>query len=437
MHRGGDPLQRLRWILDEHIRPAVWGEAVPLDVAAHHVEGEPEPAEVALAADYEPFAVGERWGPPWGTSWFRITGRVPAEWAGQHVVAKLATGLHPRVGFGGEALVWQNGEPQQGLSWDHDEYPVVPAATAAVAGGESVELHLEAAANPYLLGGVRSGRDPVPLYMPEPEGAPLLRFGRADLVVKHDEVAALADDVDVLLALGRELGTGDRRGAQVVAALEEAARRLDLDDVVGTAKAARAPLAEVLAVRASSAAHRVTAVGHAHIDTAWLWPLRETRRKVARTFSTALRLMDEYPEYVFLASQPQQYAWLQEDHPTLFEGIRRRVAEGRWEVVGAMWVEADCNLPSGESLVRQLVHGKRYFREQFGVDSREVWLPDVFGYCAQLPQIMRRAGVERFLTQKLSWNDTNRPPHSTFWWEGLDGSAVLAHFPRPRPTTAS
>ena len=422
MHRGTDPLRRLGWILDEHIRPAIWGEALPLDVAAFHVDGEPVPAEVALSADYQPFAVGERWGPPWGTSWFRVTGRVPAEWAGRHVVAKLATGLHPRVGFGGEALVWQDGQPRQGLSWDHDEYPVGPA-------GEAVELYIEAAANPYVLGGVRSPRDPVPMYMPEPQGAPLVRFGRADLVVKHDEVAALAVDVDILLTLGRELGVDDRRGAQVLAALEESARRLDLDDVAGTAKAARAPLAEALAVRASSAAHRVTAVGHAHIDTAWLWPLRETRRKVARTFSTALQLMDEYPEYVFLASQPQQYAWIKETYPTLFSRIRARVAEGRWEAVGALWVEADCNLPSGESLVRQLVHGKRFYRDELGIDSREVWLPDVFGYCAQLPQIMRRGGVERFLTQKLSWNDTNRPPHSTFWWEGIDGSAVLAHFP--------
>src|SRR5262245_58316155 len=115
MHRGPDPLQRLRWILDEHVRPAVWGEVVGLDVAVHHVDGEPVPAEVALAADYRPFAVGERWGPAWATSWFRVTGRVPAEWAGQHVVAKLATGLHPRIGFGGEALVWQDGEPRQGL----------------------------------------------------------------------------------------------------------------------------------------------------------------------------------------------------------------------------------------------------------------------------------------------------------------------------------
>ncbi|HEV7757571.1 MAG TPA: alpha-mannosidase [Acidimicrobiales bacterium] len=428
MHRGADPLQRLRWILDEHIRPAVWGDTVALDLAAFHVDGEPVPAEVALAADYQPFAVGERWGPSWGTSWFRVTGRVPAGWAGQHVVAKLATGLHPRVGFGGEALVWQDGQPRQGLSWDHDEYPVA-AAGAAADDGHAVELYIEAAANPYLLGHVRSTRDPIPVYLPDPQGAPLLRFGRADLVVKHDEVAALADDVDVLLALAREVTVADRRGAQVIAALEEAARRLDLDDVVGTAKAARAPLAEALAVRASSAAHRVTAVGHAHIDTAWLWPLRETRRKCARTFSTALQLMDEYPEYVFLASQPQQYAWMKETYPSLFERIRRRVAEGRWEAVGAMWVEADCNLPSGESLVRQLVHGKRFFRDELGVDSREVWLPDVFGYCAQLPQIMRGAGAERFLTQKLSWNDTNRPPHSTFWWTGIDGSSVLAHFP--------
>jgi alpha-mannosidase len=175
--------------------------------------------------------------------------------------------------------------------------------------------------------------------------------------------------------------------------------------------------------------HRVTAVGHAHIDTAWEWPLREARRKVARSWSTQLALMDEYPDYIFAASQPAQYAWMKESYPDIYRRIKEKVAAGQWEPVGAMWVEADCNLPSGESLVRQLLHGKRFFMEEFGYETKVLWLPDVFGYPGNLPQLMSEAGCDFFLTQKLSWNDTNKPEHHTFIWEGIDGSRIFTHFP--------
>lgn len=173
----------------------------------------------------------------------------------------------------------------------------------------------------------------------------------------------------------------------------------------------------------------ITAVGHAHIDTAWEWPLREARRKCARSWSTQLALMDEHPDYVFACSQPAQYRWIKESYPDLYGRIRAKVSSGRWEPVGAMWVEADCNLPSGEALVRQLLHGKRFFLREFGVDTKIAWLPDVFGFPGNLPQLIKEAGCDFFLTQKLSWNDTNPPEHNTFWWEGIDGSRVLAHFP--------
>jgi alpha-mannosidase len=175
--------------------------------------------------------------------------------------------------------------------------------------------------------------------------------------------------------------------------------------------------------------HRVTAVGHAHIDTAWEWPLREARRKVARSWSTQLALMDEYPDYIFAASQPAQYAWMKESYPDIYRRIKEKVAAGQWEPVGAMWVEADCNLPSGESLVRQLLHGKRFFLEEFAYETKVLWLPDVFGYPGNLPQLMTGAGCDFFLTQKLSWNDTNKPEHHTFIWEGIDGSRIFTHFP--------
>jgi alpha-mannosidase len=175
--------------------------------------------------------------------------------------------------------------------------------------------------------------------------------------------------------------------------------------------------------------HRITAVGHAHIDTAWEWPIREARRKVARSWSTQLALLDQYPDYIFAASQPLHYEWMKKSYPDIYRRVKEKVAAGRWEPVGAMWVEADCNLPSGESLVRQLLYGKRFFMHEFGYETRILWLPDVFGYPGNLPQLMAEAGCDFFLTQKLSWNDTNKPEHHTFIWEGIDGSRIFTHFP--------
>ncbi|HTD50695.1 MAG TPA: glycoside hydrolase family 38 C-terminal domain-containing protein, partial [Acidimicrobiia bacterium] len=156
---------------------------------------------------------------------------------------------------------------------------------------------------------------------------------------------------------------------------------------------------------------------------------RETKRKCARTFANALRLMDDYPEYRFSASQAQQYQWMKDHYPPLYERLREQVDAGRFEPIGSMWVEADCNIPSGESLVRQIVHGKRFFMDEFEIETTDLWLPDVFGYSAALPQILQEAGISSFLTQKMSWNDVNRFPHSTFWWEGIDGTRILTHFP--------
>ena len=191
----------------------------------------------------------------------------------------------------------------------------------------------------------------------------------------------------------------------------------------------RAVLAPALATPTSPAAHRAIATGHAHIDTAWLWPIRETVRKCVRTFASAVALMDDEPDFVFSCSQAQQYEWVREREPELFERIAAKVAAGQWVPVGGMWVEADMNLPSGESIARQIVHGQRWFAEHFGVTCTEVWIPDVFGYPGSLPQIFAAGGMRRFVTQKLSWNSTNRFPHQTFWWEGIDGSRVLTHFP--------
>ena len=210
--------------------------------------------------------------------------------------------------------------------------------------------------------------------------------------------------------------------------LNTAANLFD-DSDPSTVAPAREALREVLNKHNGDTAHQVSAIGHAHIDTAWLWPLRETIRKCARTFATALAYMEEYPDYVFGCSQAQQYAWMKEYYPTIYAGIKKAVARGQWEPTGSMWIEADCNLSSGESLIRQILHGKNFFLEEFGYETRDVWIPDVFGYAAAMPQMMRKAGVKYFLTQKISWNQFNKFPHHTFLWEGIDGTRIFTHFP--------
>lgn len=172
----------------------------------------------------------------------------------------------------------------------------------------------------------------------------------------------------------------------------------------------------------------VNCIGHTHIDVAWLWTVAQTREKAQRSFATVLKLMEEYPEYKFMSSQPQLYAYVKKSAPEVYEKIKKAVAEKRWEVEGAMWLEADCNLISGESLVRQILFGKRFMKEEFGVDSKVLWLPDVFGYNAAMPQILKKCGVDKFFTSKISWNDTNKMPYDVFMWQGIDGSEIFTSF---------
>lgn len=402
----------------EVLRPAIHPQRQPLDVAVHHVHGEPIPAREALGRPYRPVAAGARWGGMWDTSWFRLSGRVPASWAGGEVAALVHLGGDDTVGFTAEGQIWSpGGVPLQGLHHDHREYVLSPSA----AGGERVEVYVEAAANPVPPWHLQEW----PLLAPDYRGTPLYRLAEADLALVDRRVEGLDLDVRVLLELARQVPA---RAGELAGLLGQACRSLRAEGIAAGAAAARELLRPALA-RPSSSPHTVTATGHAHIDSAWLWPLRETRRKCARTFSNQLRLMERYPEHRFACSQAVQYQWMKDDYPELFDQIRRRVGEGRWEPVGGMWVEPDTNVPSGEALVRQFVYGKRFFAEELGVETEEMWIPDVFGYSAALPQIATQAGVSALVTQKMSWNDTNVFPHSTFWWEGHDGSRVLAHFP--------
>ncbi|MFI8811988.1 alpha-mannosidase [Streptomyces sp. NPDC055082] len=414
--------ERLDRVLRERIRPAVHPRTAPLDIEVWHAPGEPVPFTEAVNAPYKPGAVGDDWGPAWGTSWFKVTGRVPADWAGLTVEAVIDLGFaRDRPGFSAEALAHRpDGSVVKALNPRNTWLRV----GERVSGGEQFTYYLEAAANPELLEGVSALGDR------ETAGSePLYRVERMDVAVFDRQVWELVQDLEVLDQLMRQLPVGSARRWEILRAVERCLDALDLDGVNATATAAREQLRQVLASPANASAHRLSAVGHAHIDSAWLWPLRETVRKVARTTSNVVALMDDHPEFVFAMSQAQQLDWLREHQPALYERVKEKVAAGQFVPVGGMWVESDTNMPGSEALARQFVYGKRFFLEEFGVETREVWLPDSFGYSAALPQLVALSGSRWFLTQKISWNTTNPFPHHSFLWEGLDGTRVFTHFP--------
>ncbi|GAA4214484.1 alpha-mannosidase [Actinocatenispora rupis] len=438
MHDDRDLVERrLDRAMEQRIRPALYAATAPLTVAVWHVPdephpdgaaggpvaAEPRPVTDALAATYEPMPLGTRWGRPWSTSWFRVTGEVPAEFAGKRVEAVFDLGFGGGPGFSCEAMAYDAaGVPVKAL---HPLNRYVPVGNP-VAGGERVDLLLEGAANPEISMGIE------PTYLGDKltaGDAPLYQLRQADVAVLDETVFGLIADVEVLSELMHELSVDNPRRHEILRALERMLDTLDLHDVAGTAAAGRAELVDVLSRPAHASAHRISAAGHAHIDSAWLWPLRETVRKSSRTFANVTALAEEYPELVFACSQAQQYAWVKDAQPAVFERIKRAVANGNWAPVGSMWVESDANLPGGEALVRQITHGKRFFADELGVDTRGIWLPDSFGYNASFPQIARLAGLDWFLTQKISWNQVNKMPHHTFWWEGIDGTRIFTHFP--------
>ncbi|MFI1393679.1 alpha-mannosidase [Streptomyces sp. NPDC020681] len=417
---------RLRRVLDERIRPAVHPESVPLDVAVWNAPGEPVPVAEGLAAEAKPIAVGERWGAPWGTSWFTVTGTVPPEWAGRTVEALLDLGFDENMpGFQCEGLVYRtDGTPVKGLNPRNQWVRV----GAPVQGGEDVRLHIEAASNPVIL----DYHPFLPTQLGDKETAgsePQYKLARMDLAVFDETVWNLVLDLEVLGELMQELPVDSPRRWELLRAVGRALDAVDLQNVGGTAGAARGCLEEVLATPAEPSAHRISAVGHAHIDSAWLWPLRETVRKVARTTSNMTALLEDEPDFVFAMSQAQQFAWIKEHRPEVYAKVKAAVAEGRFVPAGGMWVESDTNMPGSEAMARQFVHGKRFFLDEFGIENDEAWLPDTFGFAAGLPQIIKAAGSKWLLTQKISWSQTNKFPHHTFQWEGIDGTRIFTHFP--------
>ncbi|MET7656419.1 MULTISPECIES: glycoside hydrolase family 38 C-terminal domain-containing protein [unclassified Streptomyces] len=418
--------ERVERVHNQRVKPAIYAAGVPFEVEAWQAPGEPVPFEEAAAAVYQPFAMDTPWGPPWGTTWFRMRGQVPAEWAGKRVEAVIDLGfVGDWPGNQAEALVHlADGTPLKAVNPLNQYVPIGNPAT----GGESIDYLVEAASNPDILANDFAG----PTLLGDVLTAgdrPLYTFRRADIAVLDEEVWHLDLDLQVLRELMVHLGEHEPRRHEIMHALDRAMDALDLDDVSGSAAAVRAVLAPVLASPAHASAHTISGVGHAHIDSAWLWPIRETKRKTSRTFSNVTSLAEEYDDFIFACSQAQQYEWVRDNYPQVWARIQESVKNGQWAPVGGMWVESDGNLPGGEAIARQLVHGKRFFIEHFGIETKGVWLPDSFGYNAAYPQLAKLAGNEWFLTQKISWNQTNKFPHHTFWWEGIDGTRIFTHFP--------
>ncbi|WP_329391266.1 hypothetical protein [Streptomyces sp. NBC_01716] len=419
---------RIAHFLDRRLRPALHTGRLPMEVGAWHIPGEPVPVDVALRTGYTPFVVGESWGGgPWSTRWFRFTADVPERWAGRRVEAVIDLG-----GDRAEGLVHdEHGTPLQGL---HPHNSTVTVAAQA-RGGESVRLLVEAAANPAIDASTGAGAhfgDPVTAG-----DEPLHRLLRADLAVRDENIWQLIHDIDVLEGLMRALPAGLPRRHEILRALDRAVDAVDPRDIPGTAARARDILGPVLARRAHESAHTVAAVGHAATGSARLRPMRESVRASARALSSMATLADEYPELVFAASSAQQHAWMKDQHPHVFERIRKAVARGNWVPVGGMWVEPDPNLPGGESLARQFTHGRRFYREELGLDAGGVWLPGPGGMSAALPQLAVLAGAHWALGHTLAAHDANSLPHHTFWWEGVDGSRIFTHCPPAGPGHAA
>lgn len=393
------------------IENSIYKRIQPLKITVWKTK-EPVTFEQRREGEMKNVAAGESWGEIWDCAWFHFEGVVPGHAAGKKVVLL--------IDISGEACLFDSmGCPVQGLTNVSSEFDLslgkpgkrVVEITESANGGETIDIWADAGCND-LFGKYKD------------HGAVI----DASIAVCNGEMKSLYYDFEVLTGLLEILPENSSRAYSIMHSLNKASLVLN-EYTEEEARKARGILSPELNKQGGDASLSISAIGHAHIDLAWLWPLRETRRKAARTFSTALLMMEKYPDYVFGASQPQLYAWVQEDHPALFAKIKQKVAEGRWEVQGAMWVEADTNVSGGEALVRQILYGKRYFKQEFNKDIRTLWLPDVFGYSGALPQLLRKSGVDYFMTIKLSWSIYNKFPHHTFIWSGIDGSEVLAHMP--------
>ncbi|WP_279058392.1 alpha-mannosidase [Mobiluncus mulieris] len=429
-------LKRVSRVLKERIIPGIYTPVSPLRVRAWRVPRHEglvgEPIKFSeIPKEFPEFSLGKTWGCPWETTWFRFQGKVPAQnelhlMNGDTLEARIDLGWQQHsAGFQAEGLVRDvSGNAIKAIN-PFNQWVPLPQPGQDL---QEFEFYVEAAANPLLLD--------VPPFQPTADGdkttaatTDIYTLTAAEVVIRNHEIYHFALDVAVLLEMVESASECTARELEVLLGLSTALDCLDFTRLKETVPAARKKLQPLLERPTLLGAHRLFAVGHAHIDSAWLWPLRETRRKVARTLANVVRLLEDGKTMIFALPAAQHVAWVEQDEPQLFERVKSLVKQGKIVPVGGMWVESDAVMPSGESLARQLVEGLDYFETKLGVTCQEVWLPDSFGYTAALPQLARAAGISRFLTQKISWNQTNVFPHHTMWWEGLDGSRVFTHFP--------
>lgn len=346
--------------------------------------------------------------------WMQKEVDIPSNWENKTVVGIFdfgETGAGNNSGF--ESLFYLNDKPYQGVDSNHKEVFLPKDIN-----GTRVELIFR------LWTGLEGGGIPR-----EQEH----RINRAQLAWLDEKVDDLFYNASVILETIGELDEYSPDKVHLTKILNNAFKLIDWaylgnEDFYNSLHEASDYLNKEIDKIDKHSVVNVTCIGHTHIDVAWLWRLKHTREKCARSFSTVLRLMERYPEYIFLQTQPQLYEYVKNDYPELYEAIKQKVKDGKWEVDGGMWLEADCNIPSGESLVRQILVGSRFIKEEFNKDVEYLWLPDVFGYSWALPQILKKSGIDMFMTTKISWNQYNRMPHDTFKWRGIDGSEILTHF---------
>ncbi len=402
--------QRFKSFSHETLAAAVCPIAAPLSAEVFQT-----PDRISLSqakqARYSPVHLGWHWGPAWSTAWFRIRGTVPASMAGQRVCLRFSTAT--------EALLWRDDDPYHGFDINRETAVLFPKAKA----GEPIDLYIEAACN-HVLGITDQLFWEPPEHMARWREPTPGRFEKCELVTVDQDAWRLMRTFEFARLVLEQTPDDASHLGTLTAALESVVARWPSHtaEAIATIESAMNP-GDTLTPSTC------WTVGHAHLDTAWLWPIAETKRKALRTFATSLRLMERFPDYHFLCTQPQQYQWVKEQSPPLFEQIRARVKEGRWEPLGAFWVEPDGNLPSGESFIRQILHANRFWRENFPdlPPQRLAYLPDTFGFAASLPQIFRLAGLDTFITNKLWWNETNEFPHTHFRWRGIDGTEILSH----------
>ena len=374
----------------------------------------------AKTKPFQPMPPGTPWGAKWEYGWFQGEVVVPAAAAGRRIALK--------IDVGGESAIYVNGIAAGAVDRQHTEI------TLSLCGlpGERYELVIEGYAGHGPRVSTVGPTPPDRETVPEP-GATQAVVSESTFGIWEEEAYQLWLDVETLYHVRNSIDANSLRVAEIDRALRDFTVIVDFElchsEMMGTIRAARGHLRPLLECVNSSTAPTMFMVGHSHIDVAWLWPLAETERKCVRTFSTQLALINEYTEYIFLQSQAHLYQIVKKRYPALYERIKKAVGAGQWVPEGGMWVEADTNVSGGESLIRQFVHGKRFFQDEFGVECELLWLPDVFGYSGNMPQIMRGCGIKYFATAKIFWNYNGGDPfpYNTFTWEGIDGSEVLVH----------